>query len=341
MNLVLVVSFILVCLLAAHSYYKRGSRLTFNFFLFAFIVTFIKEAPGRRLDGILAQDHAAPFEFLNPYGPAIIGSLTGLVGWIFTFYLGWSIAEKIIKRVEPLSKRVFPTLLLSGLVIMSISYSVEATAVRMGWWRWKIEDLRLASFLIGVPFMAFEAWASFSLQYLLLPYFLIECSTLNRAPWKGVFFIIPFIHNLLANCQLHMLRVFEERLIFLLLVIMSFTSSLRFDYSGIKIPRGTKISGSGWFKAIPILVLFTMLSILVFFDITILKDYYLLITILPLLVLILLAVRTIPLHFIIIFIIVASFFAKEKVVIAVVPLAVFLIFMVFAKLKKPKLGHGS
>ncbi len=341
MSLVLIVSFILVCLLAAHSYYKRGSHLTFNFFLFAFIVTFIKEAPGRRFDGVLAQDHAAPFEFLNPGGSAIIGSLAGLVGWIFTFYLGWSMAEAIIKRVEPLSKRVFPLLLLSGLVIMSISYSVEATAVRMGWWRWKIEDLRLASFLVGVPFMAFEAWASFSLQYLLLPYALIECSSLNKAPWKGAFFAIPFIHNLLANCQLHTLRVLEERSVFLLLIIMSFASSLCLDYSTIKIPRATKISNSGWFKAIPVWVVSAMLSILAFFDIIVLKDYSLFITMLPLLVLILLAVRKIPLYLIVIFIIIASLFAKEKIAPAALSLAVFFVFMFFAKLKKPKLGHES
>ena len=206
MLFVLAVSVISICLFILHSYCKRGARLTFNFFLFASIVTFIKEAPGRRFDGVLAQDYAAPFEFLAQQSPVIVGSLTGLLGWIFIFYLGWSMAERIIQRAGTLSEYVFPVLFLSALVIGSTSYGIEATAIKIGWWRWKIEDLRFAEILIGVPFISFEAWINFSLQYLLLPYLLIQCSTLRHAFWKSVFFIIPFTHNLLTNLQLHEIR---------------------------------------------------------------------------------------------------------------------------------------
>jgi len=222
------------------------------------------------------------------------------------------------------------------LVIGSTSYGIEATAIKIGWWRWKIEDLRFAEILIGVPFISFEAWINFSLQYLLLPYLLIQCSTLRHAFWKSVFFIIPFTHNLLTNLQLHEIRKIGEGVIFFAIIALSFTNCLRFDLPTEK-ARYSFTKFRDIIEVTPIYVLLLTLSILAFFDIAVLKDCQLLITLLPAAVIILLAIKKIPLYLIAILTITLVSFIGVKAIPAFIPVIIISMLSFFTKISRDRL----
>ncbi len=320
----------LICLLGIlvfilHSYSRQGPRLTFNFFFFAFLVAIIKEGP-MRINGLLMKNPSMPYEFLIKGVPVVASTTLVILGWVFTFYLGWYIGGRVSERLGAWQKRIFPTLLLSGLVTASIGYCVEATAMGLGWWHWTIEDARLAPLLVGAPFIVFETWVHFPTQYLLMPYSLIECSRFKRMSWKGIFFVIPFIHSLSTQARLESVRIGVEHAALMVLLVLAFTNPLRFDYSGIKKHEGVSFLKPKLLDQLPMAVMIMLLSTLALLDVAKIHDAGLVISILPAMFFILLAIKRIPFYWIASLALLCFLILQKQAIIATAPVAIVLIF---------------
>lgn len=326
---------ILICILSIsvfilYAYFKYGTRATFNFFFFAFFIASLKEGP-MRINGIWTKNPAMPYEFLKGHSSIIVNTFLAMFGWVFTFCLAWYIADKISQRLSSGKGYIFSVLLLIGLVTASIGYAVEATAIGIGWWHWTMEDIRMARFLVGVPFITIITWMHFPTQYLFAPYFLINCSKFRKVSWKGLFFLIPFLHSLTADFKPEFVRVSVEYTALIALIILGFTSSLRFDYAEARLPGLPRFLKHKWLGLLPMLIAFLLLFILVFFDLTKAKDVKLLISLFPLLFLILLAIKKIPLAVIMFLTLMCWLLFKELALLAVIPVILVILLKILTK----------
>ena len=284
-------SFTGLALLIVHSYFKRGFRLTLNFFLFAFMAGMRKEAGTFLGPPLSSMKYPTPFIHTGSY-PLLFSVFNTTIGWMLAFYLSWCISDKIVERVHYFKGKIFPVLFFCGLVIAALSYSIEATAINIGWWKWLFFDKHFAEALIGgVHLFALSAWFYFAVHFL-APFFLIECSEFRNSEWRCIFFLIPFSRT----CTMIFLgsglpRMLHEFFIFIILITLIFVKPLDFNYPPFKIKS---IMSSFLRKAIeniPFFVVFIVFSVLFFLDLIKIKDPSLLISLLPLVILILLAFR--------------------------------------------------
>lgn len=322
-----------VALLVVHSYFNRGFKLTFNFFLFAFIAAMRKEIGSFFGSGALAS-RGSPFFFPETGTPFAISFLTVIFGWVLTFYIAWALAEKITKKLGYFNNKIFPTLLFAGIIAASISYAVEAVGVDIGWWRWKFYDGRFSNFLIGhTHFVAIEAWFYFAIHFLAV-YFLIECSKFKKFDWKCLFFLIYFMRtwSIVFSEGSHLPRIMEQRVMFCLLIISAFLVPLKFELPVFKSPRISVISRK-LIDSIPFLVLFNLVGVLLFLSIAKIKDAHLIISSLPLVILILLAIERIKFVIIIFFCLFLLLYGGRLMVPVIIPVIIFMIFKLFGKTK--------
>lgn len=333
LRIVLLICFVSIFIFIVHSYLSKGFRLTFNFFFFAFLVAIIKEGP-MMINGSLVKNPTMPYEFLVKHSSVMIETALAIMGWVFTFYLGWYIANRIAKRLGVWENRIFPVVFISGLVTASVGYAVEATAIGIGWWQWTISDLRLAGFLVGgVPLIVFETWMHFPTQYLLMPYSLIECSKFKKANWKVIFFLIPFVHSVSTQCRPDFIRNIIEQFALVVLFILAIVSPLRFDYSGVKPTTLKRNFNLKLLELLPMLVIVMLVSILGFLDLVKIHNSQLLISLLPLIFFILLAIKRVPLLWITVFSLICPLILNKQAIIAVVPLVTVVGFKALAKIQ--------
>jgi len=307
----LIFAVVAVIVLILHSYFKRGFVLTFNFFLFAFMLTFIK-------GGV----HIFKFENLSlEFGHiAILHAAISAFIWMLVFYLSWCLAEKIVGRVGYLKDKIFPTLLYAGIVIAAFAYAIELIAVNIGWWG--SPDINRGILLTS--FGHIRQCFYFSI-YFLAAYFLIAYSKYKKKDWKIIFFILPFIHSWLPLLfGRGLIEFIEEALVLIILFIMVFISPLRFDYSGIKMAALPRFLKPKLLDSLPMLVLLFILSILVFLNVAWLHNLKLLISLLPIGFLVLLAIRKIPFSWIFFFTVICFLLLGKQAI----PLAVPVIFLI-------------
>ncbi len=331
----LIVVLISVTLLIIHSYFKRGFRLTFNFFLFALIAALRKEI-GTFFSSQSLMLKGSPFFFPQVNIPFLISFLTVIFGWMFTFYIAWSIAEKITKRLDYFNNKIFPTLLFAGIIAASISYAVETVGVNMGWWRWKFYDGRFSDFLVGnAHFFAIEAWFYFAIHFLAV-YFLIECSKFKKFDWKCLFFLIYFIRtwSIVFSGGSDLPRIVEERIMFCLLIVLSFLLPLKFEFPVLKFSKKIPVLSYKLIDSLLFLVVFNLVAVLIFLSMVKLKNMQLVISIFPLFVLILLAIPRIKLLWLIFFCLCLLIYGKSVMVPTIFPVVLFIIFKLFERIPK-------
>lgn len=332
-----IVVIISIALLIAHSYFKRGFRLTFNFFLFALIAAMRKEI-GTFFGSEELTLKGSPFFFPETGIPFAVSFLTVISGWIFTFYIAWALSEKITDRLGYFSNKIFTTLLFAGMIVGSMSYAIEAVGVNIGWWTWKFHDGRFSGFLAGdAHFFAIEAWFYFAVHFLTV-YFLIECSKFRHAGWKCVFFLIYFIRTwaIVFSGGQDLLRIAEERIMLCLLIILSFSAPLEFDMSAAVKPRFSMRMKPSFlsyklFNAIPFLVIFNVIGVLIFMSVVKIKNVQMAVSFLPLAVLVLLAIRKINPAVMVIFCLSLLVCCGTKAVPAVLPVVLFMVFRLSGK----------
>lgn len=213
------------------AYFRRGPKLTFNFFFFSFfyILFWIWRDIGPTLLSLMLIDKPANINrLLSLTSPqpkvALVFLITAvtLLGWMLLFYLGWFMAEKILQYSDVLKKRLFFTIFLSSLIITVILCPIVKIISIVDWQRWFVPVIPNDIFLIGHPKHPFVEGFYFSL-FFLAAYFLIGCSEWKGRNWKMIFFLLPFIHLWTVRLFGSGSAVFCQRiLIFIAIVILAF-----------------------------------------------------------------------------------------------------------------------
>ncbi len=319
-------------LLIIHSYHKRGFRITFNFFLFSFIAGMRKEAGTFLGTPISKMKYPTPFVHPNDY-PLAFSVVNTTIGWMLAFYLSWYIAEKITDKLPYFKGKILPTLFFSGLVVAALSYAIEATAINIGWWKWVFFDKHFSDFLVGgVHLFALSAWFYFTVHFL-APFLLIECSDFRKAGWRCLFFLIPF----LRTCTMIFLgsdlpRMLYEFAFFILLVALMISNPLDFNYPEFRSRIIKRRFIAKLIEALPLIVSLLILLVLIFVDLVKVGDASLLISLLPLVLLIMLSLRSLSLWLVILFMAILGLVFGKVAMPAVIPVLVFLFLSVLGKL---------
>ncbi len=321
---------ILLALLILHSYLTRGARITVNFFLFAFMLMFNKEVVSSVQYGIPKY-----YQFLTKDSPAIIGQLTTVIGWMITFYLSWCFSELVLLRFNNFKNRLFTTLSFSLIVTMSISFCLENFAASTGSWYWYFYSPSLEPFLVNCNIEAIEGWVHMSFMFL-LPFLLIECSKYKLTNWKGIFFFIPLVYFWVA--PFIGLKNFSIMMDFAIINIMffSFFSRLQIEFGTIR-QVNSSLKPLKYINQIPFIVLVLMLSFVAVCEIFFLKQPFLLITTVPLLVILLLSIKRISLLHVSILSLVMFIIFKEKATLSLIPIIFALMLWVIDKVKNYQL----
>ncbi|MDO8602524.1 MAG: hypothetical protein Q7O04_01590 [Candidatus Omnitrophota bacterium] len=330
-------------LLIMHSYFLREKRITLNFFIFAFILAFLKEGSIRKEAIYEAYPYLKLYGFSNDV-PVFVASLIATIGWVFTFYISWCIAEKILRRIDCFKNKIFATLLMSSFVVIGVSYCIEVTAMNIQWWHWDIHPLAQKNLFVGsYSFLPIGAWLFFSLSFL-IAFFLIECSKYRNSRWKAIFLFIPFIYGwsvyyygprvpLLPIGTMNVVGLFMFTILFL-----SLLNQLSFEHGYIdynhKVLKNTPILY--FLNKAPVFVLLLMLSIVIIVDLFVISKPILLISIIPLLFLLFLSIKKIPLQLIVIIAlaVIISDKLRLRAIFTIVPMIFFLILWMFSKIKE-------
>ncbi len=294
----------LIILAYIHSYLRYGFRLTFNFFLFSFLYVskwVIKNSAN--IPAMFKTAQQIKILELSMCGKSIfyksianyLYTISTILGWIFLLYVSWYLAGRIMQRLSSIKDRLFPTLLLSGLIVSCIVYIVEAMAGVLGWWNWTVFCSQIDKFLIGCPFHPIRKGFYFSI-YFLAAYFLIECTKFRRANWKAMFFIIPFIHIFCISIfgPSELVRLIEHIVSLVVLVILVLFSPLDFDFSF----DNTKSRKFQMIDNTMLLMILVILLILAVVNITVFKQAFLNLAILPFVFFLFFSIKFIPVYII-------------------------------------------
>ncbi len=318
-------------LLIIHSYYKRGFRLTFNFFLLSFIAGMRKEAGTFLGTPISKMKYPTPFVHPHDY-PLVFSVVNTTVGWMLAFYLSWCIAEKITAKLPYFKGKILPTLFFSGLVVAALSYAIEATAINIGWWKWVFFDKHFSDYFVGgVHLFALSAWFYFAVHFL-APFLLIECSNFRKADWKCLFFLIPF----LRTCTMIFLgsdlpRMLYEFIFFILLTALMISNPLDFNYPEFQARIIKRRFIVKLIRAFPLIVSLLILLVLIYVDLVKVGDGSLLISLLPLILLIMLSLRLLSPWFVALSIAILVLVFGKVAIPALIPVLVFLFLSVLGK----------
>ncbi|MDD4894171.1 MAG: hypothetical protein PHW54_02525 [Candidatus Omnitrophica bacterium] len=310
---------LLFVLLMAHSYIIRGARITITFFLFAFALMFYKESIRPLLDNVSFIQVTFPrsYELLIQNVPGLVRQLTVITGWMITFYLSWCFSEQILLRFNNFKKKLFPALVFSLMATASICYCMETIGANMGWWAWKYYTPNLERFLMGFPIEAVTGWVHMGF-FVLASFFLMECSKYKTAKWKGVFLLIYLMHLWFIPVFGFMKYFIAMNFLIINAVFFSFFSSLRLEYPE---PRfmGPNHKLLRYINLLPLLVASLILLFVVISEIFLLKEPQLIISIIPLLTILFLSIKKIPLFFILILSASSFFIMKERAIFSLVP----------------------
>jgi hypothetical protein len=172
-------------LLVRYSWKVAGRWTTIILFTFLFLVGVQREA---MLGFLAAQIRGVrPYEFAGQGLAPILGA----PGWVFTNFLAFAWAKMIRRRTFP-GTNLYWTLLLAGLVTTTISYAVEATGTRAGFWIWE-QDSR-----VGQPWLPFD-WPAPALDgwvrepVNMLAFCIVRYKLFSRRTRVNVAMCVPFI----------------------------------------------------------------------------------------------------------------------------------------------------
>ncbi|MEQ8764756.1 MAG: tetratricopeptide repeat protein [Planctomycetota bacterium] len=170
-------------LILIHSLRHRGRAVTISFFVFGALYGVLRDAfiQDAMIDD---RDLRMPYEFALPVLRLGDASIQAVIGWLFSIYTSWSIAEAIVRRFEPKNEepRLFPVLAIACIANAAIGYAVEVAAAAANWWWWNISVKN--PFTLDVPVAGVIAWFSVPFDFL-LP-FLLTFGDRNRVRWWGL-----------------------------------------------------------------------------------------------------------------------------------------------------------
>lgn len=138
-------------LLALHARALHGARTAAELFGLAFVYFVVKE-------NLSVAGYFHVYYYAHEPAVRIVHAPLGVVvGWLFTTYLAWTIAERLLARF-PASRGAFPhTVLVAMLATAAISYPMEAAGTSLGWWRWTVDRV---PWVIPPPADGSHAWVA-------------------------------------------------------------------------------------------------------------------------------------------------------------------------------------
>ncbi|MBK7975793.1 MAG: hypothetical protein IPK07_21795 [Deltaproteobacteria bacterium] len=148
-SLVFLTAGVALALLALHARALHGARVAAEFMALAFVYFVVKE-------NLSVAGCFHVYYYAHEPAVRIFRAPLGVViGWLFTSYLAWTIAERLLARF-PASRGGFPhTVLVAMLVTAAISYPMEAVGTSLGWWSWTVDRV---PWVIPPPADGSHAW---------------------------------------------------------------------------------------------------------------------------------------------------------------------------------------
>ena len=193
--LLLLTSSAAVGLLVCHSWKYRGKQVTIRFFLLCLVYAILRGHAVRYIMVNLWGSASTPYIFSHQTFQIAGEPIVPVVGWIFTIYLSWCLAEAALKRLRIPSTNLFALVCFAYLSTAGICYVVEAAAHSGLWWRWTM-SVKNALFH-GVPIIGVVDWAGIIFDFL-LPFLLVFHTPVKKTPWKYLFFL-PFLLHMFCH----------------------------------------------------------------------------------------------------------------------------------------------
>jgi tetratricopeptide (TPR) repeat protein len=279
-----------LALLVVHSWRTRGRAVTLGFFSAALLFGILR---GNAVWFIMSTFEGSS-NALKPYLPQEgllpeIGhdSLQVALGWVFALYLAWTVAELVLRRLPRFAGRVFMIAGLASLFMFGIAWCMETTAVTTGWWYWSLPTHTALFGDVNTPGMC--AWFSVVPTFL-MPFLVIVCAATGnggaRLKWLWTLvFPVYLLAHLAYGTVPHASLIYPA--LILLVVGLMFTSRLRMGPGEIG-PASRLVA------ALPAFALVIFFGVLVAGNVVCGGGPENLMTLVPLLLLCLLAWRRVP-----------------------------------------------
>ena len=164
-----------------HSVVFRGARFTKFYFWIGLFYAWLREAVTHaNVDGNGLPLYQHSFKSFKLVGSPI----QAIVGWLLVGYLGLCIGELVASRVKVWRGKVFPIILVSGLVASAMAFGIESVALALKWWFWRNDAFSgdFEEYLHGVPFIALQGWPNTMLPFL-TSLLLAESTNLTKRVW--------------------------------------------------------------------------------------------------------------------------------------------------------------
>ncbi len=210
----IVAVFIALVLLIIHSVTYRGIKETIIFFVFVSLFGLIREM----IYAAFFKNYSFGETPLQVLGAPIVP----IFGWIFTYYLGYSLCEKLIDQEE---KSDYPRLMVMSAIFSSyICFSIETVALYLGWW-----DV----FFESSNFAASDLLAGWFYSALL--FFSIYIILLGKATQPGNFLLPILIILLIAIIEIReqLMIIPSEIIIVIVYIILLAVICILYPYLAI------------------------------------------------------------------------------------------------------------
>ncbi len=188
--LLFVPSAMAVTALMWHAWHYRGRRIALSFFFAAFL---FGVARGNAIHYITvkAQGGVMPYVFTQPVVQIFSASLQAIIGWIFSLYVSWWLAERVLARIPSLKGDLMGTVGMTCVGMAAVGYGVEGGAAAAGWWQWSIPTYN--RFFVDVPTVGIAEWFAVGFEFF-IPYLLAFCTPYPRRVWPHALWSVSFFH---------------------------------------------------------------------------------------------------------------------------------------------------
>jgi len=266
----------LTLLLIIHSVKSRGVRTTLYFFLSAFLFGVVR---GNSVAYLSSDENGLPYVFSDALIHVGKAELPACIGWVFSLYLSWTLAEGVLHRRPGLGRAVFPLSSFAIVAMGCFSDAVETTASGVGWWRWNIIHRATPLLPGGTHLFGIVEWMSAGLDFL-VPFLLFRTSRGARSALAWACVLLWPLHWAthwkfdIAPGMPHAYEIYHAIIVFTVPIFVLLRTPTLAEEPERRVSRGVAF--------IPMLALAGMFAVLVATDLGVLRDPELLISLFPL-----------------------------------------------------------
>lgn len=196
LSVLVVGSIIQLALIVWHMFKYRGKKVA-GIFILSGLIFGITRSYVIHFIQLSTNNSLLPYQLKHALLQIGNDSLQVYVGWIIAAYYAWCLAEMIIKKQNKLFKTASIPAIISVcfVVIASFSYMIETTANYMGWWSWNssLESNFATSLFVNVPWVGIVDWATVAFEFLGV-FLLTRYAIVNKKPKYMFILLFPIIH---------------------------------------------------------------------------------------------------------------------------------------------------